>query len=151
MLGVERVDDVGVTAGNGAELVWVWAGEDAAGHGSVCKAESAGCEEIPVLRWTDEELQRAACERIFLPGDPVRIDKMTCRSDEWRRLKDFGGPGVGEGIANGRRSFLDVGVYPGTLLRGVGDGGSARERDLCPGFVGRDARANQQACNNSGG
>ncbi len=75
---------------------------------------------------------------------------MTRRSDERRRLEDLRGPCVGKGIADGR-SFLNVGVNPGTLLRGVGHRASSSDRDLGPGLVGRDARANQEACNNRGG
>ena len=88
-LRLRGVDDVGVAAGDGAHLARIWAGEDAGGHRGIGKPERAGREKRAAARRMDHQLQRASSQRVFFACDLLRIDKLPCGRDQWRRLQDL--------------------------------------------------------------
>jgi len=119
VLGVQRVNDVGVASGDGAKFVRVGAGVDASGHGGIGKAEGAGGEEVAAACGMDEELERAASESIFFTGNLLWVGELTRRGDERRVFQDFGGPGARRRRITG--DWPNVLTHPGRLLSGIRD------------------------------
>ena len=68
------------------------AGPHTGGQHRVAEAERAVCEERAAVLRFDEQLQRTACQRIFLARYRERKHELPRRRDQWRGRQHLRGP-----------------------------------------------------------